>query len=203
MTQACIFLMESSWWTFLPHSCISCTDLSLWSPKYLILITHFVKWKLACLVLFNFLALLLGEKKNTICVSCSPLLFLIIQHVNSHAGKLVIRFFAFPFIWDEFSIYPQCYCTLLLQTLSSLKSSAFMLDEGKWLCHCLPGWAVLCVGFLFFPPHLPCTICLPSTKGRLYWTNPIASFDKIADFLVKRNALDITYLDFSNAFEMG
>ena len=57
-------------------------------------------------------------------------------------------------------------------------------------------------GFLVFSPHLLLTICPLSTKGRLCQTIPIASFDKIADFLVKGNALDTIYLDFSNAFDM-
>jgi len=54
------------------------------------------------------------------------------------------------------------------------------------------------MGFLY-----SLSICLLSTKGRLCHTNPIASFDKIADFLVKGNALYTIYVDISSAVDMG
>lgn len=41
-----------------------------------------------------------------------------------------------------------------------------------------------------------------SDKDRLFWTDLIVFFDKITDFLMKGNAVDLISLDFRNAFVM-
>lgn len=129
--------------------------------------------------------------------------------------NVIIRFTAFPcsnpLIWDWVLHLPTKLLYSSCSNLSFLKplSKLGYFKENGGVCGAsmtqpLPArLSSTLYGFPFSPPHLPLTVCLLSTKGRLCQTNPIAFFDKIADFLVKGNALDTIYLDFSNAFDMG
>lgn len=117
----------------------------------------------------------------------------------------LIRLIAFPY--SSLLILDQYYCTLLLQSLFFLNPSADkLLKENDSVWHAtvpscqveqLPVWvSFYSIWFYFY--SLP--ICLLPTKGKLCQITLTDSSDKADDFLVKGNALDTVYLDFSNAF---